>query len=117
MSITESSSIPSTPTYEKPLIEEKPQKRLKRKDTPEQSAPDPFLQNMQQMDERMMKMVDKDREVEEDEATKFCMSLIPVLKDFDKKKLRLTKVKIQQLLYDIEFGDEYDQINIFCKKV
>ena len=93
-----SSSIPSTPTYEKPLIQIKY--------TPEQSAPDQFLQHIQQMDERMIKIVDGEREAEQDEATTFCMSLIPVLKDFDKKKLRLAKVKLQQLLYDTEFGNE-----------
>ena len=54
----------------------------------------------------MIKMVDGEREAEQDEATTFCMSLIPVLKDFDKKKLRLAKVKLQQLLYDTEFGNE-----------
>ena len=54
----------------------------------------------------MMKMVEKNQKLEDDESTVFCMSLIPVLRDFNKKKLRLAKIRIQQLLYDIEFGDD-----------
>ena len=56
---------------------------------------------MQELDERMVRLVDGNMEAEQEEATAFCLSLIPVLKDFDKKKLRFTKIKIQQLLYDI----------------
>ena len=40
------------------------------------------------------------------EAASFCQSLVPVLKGFDKKKLRQAKIKINRLLYDIEFEDE-----------
>ena len=93
-------------TYEKPLLQEKPPKQLKRKNIPEKISPGPYLQHMQEIDERMVRLVEGNREAEQEEATAFCLSLIPVLKDFDKKKLRLTKIKIQQLLHDIEFGDE-----------
>ena len=104
LSVLGSAVTPSPPISERPSIEDNAPKRCKRKATPEQSGHDPFLQQIQQMDDRMMKIVDK--ETQGDEATVFCMSLIPVLKDFNKKQLRLTKIKIQQLLYDIEFGNE-----------
>ena len=45
----------------------------------------------------------KDKDHEKDEAALFCDSLVPVLRDMDKKKLRLAKLKIQQLLYELEF--------------
>ena len=54
----------------------------------------------------MLNVVEKAEENDNDEATAFCMSLIPALKDFEKKKLRLADVKIQELLYDMEYGDE-----------
>ena len=62
--------------------------RFKRKATPEQSAGDPFLQPILQMDDQMMKIVDK--ETENNEAIVVCMSVIHVLKYFNKKQLRLT---------------------------
>ena len=80
-------------TYEKPLLHEKLPKQLKRKYIPEKISPDPYLQHMQEIDERMVKLVEGNREAEQEEATAFCLSLIPVLKDFDKKVLRLTKLK------------------------
>ena len=101
-----SSSLSSPPTSRRPSLEESASKRLKRKTISEESAPDPFLQYIQKMDNQMLNIVDKNKETDNDEATVFFMSLIPVLKDFNKNKLRLTKIKIQQLLYDIEFGDE-----------
>ena len=103
LTVPESPCTQSPPTTERSSIKENASKKRKRATT-ERSAHDPFLQQIKQMDDQLMKIVNK--ESEDDEATAFCMSLVPVLKDFNKKKLRLAKIKIQQLLYDVEFGDE-----------
>ena len=44
--------------------------------------------------------------LDEDEATLFCKSLVPVLRKLPARKNRLANLKINQLLFDIEFGDE-----------
>ena len=106
LSIPGSLSISSPFTSEIPSVSNNAPKRFKRKATPDQRSDDQFLQQMQQMDDRMMKIVEKNQKSEDDESTVFCMSLIPVLRDFNKKKLRLAKIRIQQLLYDVEFGDD-----------
>ena len=51
------------------------------------------------------KMKEKEENHEKDEAELFCTSLLPVLRDMDKKQLRLAKLKIQQLLYDLQYAD------------
>ena len=50
-------------------------------------------------------MKGKEENHEKDEAELFCTSLLPVLRDMDKKQLRLAKLKIQQLLYDLQYAD------------
>jgi hypothetical protein len=40
-----------------------------------------------------------------DADTLFCKSLIPTLKGLPAKKNRQAKLKIQQVLYDLEFGE------------
>ena len=52
------------------------------------------------MDDRMLNVVEKAEENDNDEETTFCTSLIPTLKNFEKKKLSLANIKIQVLLYD-----------------
>ena len=41
-----------------------------------------------------------------DEASSFCPSLVPVLRSFDQRTLRLAKLKINQVLYEIEYGEQ-----------
>lgn len=41
-----------------------------------------------------------------DEDSLYCRSLVPILKDLPVKKRRLAKIKISQLLYDLEFEVE-----------
>ena len=45
-------------------------------------------------------------EKEDDESLAFCKGLVAQLRDLPNKKRRLAKIKIQQMLYDMEFGDE-----------
>lgn len=66
---------------------------------------DPFLEQIKSMDDKMMKCMEKDVDSEKDEATLFCNSLIPVLRDMEKRQLRMAKLKIQQLLYDLQYAD------------
>lgn len=70
---------------------------------------DPFLDQVKSMDEKMINYLGKITNPEEnhgkDEAELFCISLIPVLRDMDKKQLRLAKLKMQQMLYDLQYED------------
>ena len=59
---------------------------------------DPFLDQVKSMDEKMINYLVKSKGNEEnnkkDETELFCTSLITVLRDLDKKQLRLAKLKI-----------------------
>ena len=44
-------------------------------------------------------------EQEKDAEDLFCLSIVPTLKRLPPKKRQLAKLKIQQLLFDLEFGD------------
>ena len=81
----------------------------KRKRATTKEENDPFLDQVKSMDENMIshlgKMKGKEENHEKDEAELFCTSLLPVLRDMDKKQLRLAKLKIQQLLYDLQYAD------------
>ena len=57
---------------------------------------------MKQLDDRVLGCIEK----EKNEAASFCESLVPVLQSFDTKKLRLAKVKINKLLFDMEYPNE-----------
>ena len=84
-------------------------KCAKRKRATTKEENDPFLDQVKSMDENMInylgKMKGKEENHEKDEAELFCTSLLPVLRDMDKKQLRLAKLKIQQLLYDLQYAD------------
>jgi hypothetical protein len=41
-----------------------------------------------------------------DDDILFCKSLVPVLKEMSARQNRLAKIKINQLLFEIEFNDE-----------
>ena len=59
------------------------------------------------MDEKFITTMEKVNKPEhKDEATTFCLSLVPALQDLDKKKLRLAKIKIQQLLFDLQYSED-----------
>ena len=80
--------------------------KRKRSDTDEKN--DIFLDHVKRMDEKMINYLDdmKGKENQEkDEAQLFCTSLIPVFRDMNKKQLRLAKLKVQQLLYDLQYAD------------
>jgi len=47
----------------------------------------------------------KEKKEENDADELFCASLVPTLKRLIPKKNQLCKIKIQQLLFDVEFGD------------
>ena len=49
-------------------------------------------------------MLKKSMEEEDDEDSLYCRSLIPIMRDLPKRKKRLAKIQISQLLYDL---DEY----------
>ena len=53
----------------------------------------------------LAKTKDKEENNKKDEVELFCSSLIPVLRDMNKKQLRLAKLKVQQLLYDLQYED------------
>ena len=67
-----------------------PLKRTRRKNSNEQKSDhDPFLDQMKNMDEKILNCIQLNKENENDEATLFCRSLIPALKDMDKKKIEI----------------------------
>ena len=45
-------------------------------------------------------------EDEDDEDLLYCRSLFPILRGMPNKKKRLAKIKINQLLFDIEYNDD-----------
>ena len=51
-------------------------------------------------------MLKKSMEDDNDEDALYCRSLIPIMRELPKKQKRLAKIKISQLLYDIQYGDE-----------
>ncbi|XP_065641180.1 uncharacterized protein LOC124815057 [Hydra vulgaris] len=68
-----------------------------------------FLKQMKDLDNRLIdSLEEKNKTVCEMSA--FCNSLNPVLQGLPIKKARLAKLKINQLLFEIEFGVEYEDI-------
>lgn len=51
------------------------------------------------------------KQVTDDPDEKFLMSCLPVLKRLSNKKNALLKLKIQTLLFEVEFGDEDDDVS------
>ena len=62
-----------------------------------------ILKQLSDSDAMYKKITDKD-----DEDLLYCRSLVPVLRGMPNKKKRLAKIKISQLLFDIEFHDPLD---------
>ena len=87
------------------------EKAVKSRRTTYNEPSDAFLDQVKIIDEKMIDYLGKVRKdeagkTEKDEAELFCNSLIPVLREMDKKQLQLAKLKIEQLLYDF-----------FCKNI
>ena len=84
-------------------------KGAKRRRVTNNEQTDPFLDQVKIIDEKMIDFLgtlrDKAGINDKDEAELFCNSLIPVLRDMDKKKMQLAKLRIQQLLYDLQYSD------------
>jgi len=51
-------------------------------------------------------LIAKSLREENDEDCLYCRSLIPIMNELPKKQKRLAKIKISQLLYDIQYGEE-----------
>ena len=47
----------------------------------------------------------KSMEDESDEDSLYCRSLIPIMRELPKKQKRLAKIKISQLLFDLQYGE------------
>ena len=72
-------------------------KQLKQQDNFESS-----ILNELGMVNNAIKATDED----DDEDKLYCRSLIPIMKSLPKRKRRLAKIKISQLLFDMEFEEE-----------
>ena len=105
-SLPSQSSVPS-PSSSSSISDDA--KCAKRKRTTTNDQNNPFLDQVKSMDEKMINYLGKTKDKEEndkkDEAELFCISLIAVLRDMDKRQLRLAKLKIQQILYDLQYAD------------
>lgn len=67
-----------------------------------------LLNHIQEIDKQILLSLKESKQADNiDETTSYCNSLIPVLHGFSKKKMRLAKVKIGQLLFDLEFDEQY----------
>ena len=55
-------------------------------------------------------MIKKSMEQAEDEDSLYCRSLIPILKELPTKKKRLAKIKISQLLFDLQYDEDGAQM-------
>ena len=51
-------------------------------------------------------MIKKSMEKAEDEDSLYCWSLIPILKELPTKKKRLAKIKISELLLDLQHDED-----------
>ena len=63
-----------------------------------------ILKQLSDSDAMYKKITDED----DDEDLLYCRSLVPILREMPDKKKRLAKIKISQLLFDIEFHDSLD---------
>ena len=64
------------------------------------------------------KMLKKSMEdVEEDETTLFCRSLIPIMKELPIKENRRAMIKIKTLLFSMKYGEQVYIIYIYNKYI
>ena len=64
--------------------------------------PDALAQSLQDCDE----MIKRSLTDENDEDYLFCRSLVPMLKEFPQREKRRAKIKIMQLIYELQYGIE-----------
>ena len=55
-------------------------------------------------------VIKKSMEQAEDEDSVYCRNLIPILKELPTKKKRLPKIKISQLLFDLQYYEDGAQM-------
>ena len=95
-------SVPSRTEFTPPSA--KIMKTAKRKADLTIAADAMLIQTLQNLE----KGTNERKEAEEtDGDICFCKSLVPILKGFSPKKNRYDKMKIQQLLFDIEFDESF----------
>lgn len=63
-----------------------------------------IFKQLNDSDAMFKKMTDED----DNEDLLYCRSLVPILSGMPDKKRRFAKIKISQLLFDIEFNDSFD---------
>ena len=94
---------PPSPSSIGEVITETPirpsQPSRKRKKESEASA---LTQSIEECEIMLKKVI----EGENDEDSLYCHSLIPIMRELPKKQKRLTKIKISQILYNIQYGEE-----------
>ena len=64
--------------------------------------PDVLAQSLQDCDE----IIKRSLTDENDGDYLFCRSLVPVLKEFPQRQKRRAKIKIMQLIYELQYGIE-----------
>ena len=73
-----------------------------------QKMDEQFFASMKAMNDDLIASIPQAREAEEIcEDTMYCKSLIPIMKGLPVKKKRLARLKIDKLLYDLEFEDDH----------
>ena len=64
-----------------------------------------LLKTLRSLDEVKTTPSSSSKEIEEDEDTWFCRSIVPTLRKFTPRQNKEARIKIQQLLFDIEFKE------------
>lgn len=99
-----SSSAPGKKSAESELIPYTPAKRSKSRAEMAYAVDALLVKTLQDMQEPSSKSTTIG---DNDEDMLFCKSLVPQLKKMPARQNRLAKIKINQLLFDMEFNDEY----------
>ena len=63
--------------------------------------PDVLAQSLQDCDEMIKRSL-----ADENDEDYFCRSLVPMLKEFPQREKRRAKIKIMQLIYELQYGIE-----------
>ena len=99
---THQSPMPVIPPPSESSTANKHKQTRKRKASLDTAMDDGFLTQMKSLDEKIFAQMEQGN----DEASPFCLCLVPVLRSFDQRTLRLAKLKINQVLYEIEYGEQ-----------
>jgi hypothetical protein len=98
-----SSSAPGKNKAESEIIPYTPAKRSKSRAEMAFAVDTLLVKTLQDMQDPSSKSTSV---VDNDEDMLFCQSLVPLLKKMPARQNRLAKIKINQLLFDLEFNDE-----------